>query len=60
MNALEHYNQRFADMQQVVNALDWARRQDLDLEWLDTYDEHRSQGYSITDAIQHANREWDL
>ncbi len=60
MNALEHYNQRFADMQQVVNALDWARKQDLDLEWLDTYDEHRSLGYTVTDAIQHANREWDL
>lgn len=60
MNQLEHYNKKFQELQQVVNALDWARRQDLDLEWLDTYDEHRSQGYSIADAIQHANREWDL
>lgn len=60
MNALEHYNKRFEELQLVVNALDWARRQDLDLEWLDTYDEHRLQGYSIQEAIQHANREWDL
>ncbi len=60
MNQLEHHNKRLAELQQVVNALDWARRQDLDLEWLDTYDEHRLQGYTVTDAIQHANREWDL
>lgn len=60
MNQLEHYNKKFAELQLVVNALDWARKQDLDLEWLDTYDEHRSQGYTITEAIQHANREWDL
>ncbi len=60
MNQLEHHNKRLAELQQVVNALDWARKQDLDLEWLDTYDEHRLQGYNITDAIQHANREWDL
>jgi hypothetical protein len=60
MNQLEHHNKKFQELQQVVNALDWARKQDLDLEWLDTYDEHRSQGYTITEAIQHANREWDL
>lgn len=60
MNHLEHYNKRFEELQLVVNALDWARKQDLDLEWLDTYDEHRSLGYSVPDSIQHANREWDL
>ncbi len=60
MNQLEHHNKRLAELQQVVNALDWARKQDLDLEWLDTYDEHRLQGYTVTDAIKHANREWDL
>ena len=56
----DRYDRKFQELQQVINALDWARKQDLDLEWLDTYDEHRSQGYSITDSIQHANREWDL
>ena len=56
----DRYDRKFQELQQVVNALDWARKQDLDLEWLDTYDEHRSQGYSIPEAIQHANREWDL
>lgn len=57
---VEQIDQKFAELQQVVNALDWARKQDLDLEWLDSYDECRSQGYSITESIQHANREWDL
>lgn len=54
------YDKKFAELQCVVNALDWARKNLLDLEWLDSYDEHRLQGYSIPDAIQHANREWDL
>jgi hypothetical protein len=57
---VDEYNKRFADLQLIVNALDWARKQNLDLEWLDSYDEHRSQGYSIPEAIEHANREWDL
>lgn len=59
-SALEHYNKRFEELQLVVNALDWARKQDLDLEWLDTFDEHRLQGYDIAQSIEHANREWDL
>lgn len=60
MTQAEAYDKKFTELQQVINALDWARKQNLDLEWLDTYDEHRSQGYSIPDSIQHANREWDL
>ncbi len=60
MTQAEAFDKKFAQLQTVVNALDWARKHDLDLEWLDSFLENRSQGYNIPDSIQHANREWDL
>ncbi len=53
-------DQKVAELEQAVNALMWARHNGLELEWHDCYMEHRSQGYTTTEAIQHANREWDL
>jgi hypothetical protein len=48
------------ELEQAASALAWARQQGLELEWSECYYEHRAQGYSIQDAIVHANREWDL
>jgi len=48
------------ELEQAASALAWARHNGLELEWSECYYEHRSQGYTTTEAIQHANREWDL
>lgn len=52
--------QKIQELEQAASALAWARQQGLELEWSECYYEHRSQGYSIAEAVVHANREWDL
>lgn len=60
MTQAEAFDKKFAQLQQVVNALDWARRQDLDLEWLQSFLDDYCESNNIPAAIEYANREWDL
>jgi hypothetical protein len=48
------------ELEQAASALAWARHNGLELEWSECYYEHRALGYSIAEAVVHANREWDL
>ena len=54
------FDRTFAQLQQVVNALDWARKNDLDLEWLQSFLDDYCESNNLPAAIEHANREWDL
>lgn len=60
MTVAEQYDQHFENLQRVVNALDWARKQDLDLEWLGSFLDDYCESNNIPAAIEYANREWDL
>jgi len=52
--------QKIQELEQAASALAWACQQGLELEWSECYYEHRALGYSIAEAVVHANREWDL
>lgn len=60
MNKVAEYDNHFAQLTQVMNALDWARKQSLDLEWLSSFLDDYCESNNIPAAIEYANREWDL
>ena len=59
-NQAQQIDNTFQQLQQVVNALDWARKHDLDLEWLQSFLDDYCESNNLPAAVQHANREWDL
>jgi hypothetical protein len=57
----EVYDKRFEDIQYLLNYIEWAKTNHLDIEFLDSFlDEYVANGNDIMLAIKHSAREWDL
>ena len=57
---VERLDNWFSQMQDVIEALEHARENMLDVEWLDSFLEDYVHTQDPAKSIQHANREWDL
>lgn len=58
---LEEWNARFADATALVDAIQYAKTQGLEVEFALTFlDHHETRLYTVAECIFHSMREWDL
>lgn len=57
---IERIDQWYADLRDVIYAIQWAKQNHLETEWLDSFLEEYTNTQDPKLSIYHANREWDL